>query len=158
MLTASPIRDDAGNVVGSAYIAWDITARKRLERQLAQAQKLESIGQLAAGIAHEINTPIQYIGDNARFLGDAFQDLFQAIGRNGKPAGARRGADSSPATLLECPPEDVDLDYLQQEVPAAVAQLEEGVANVARIVRAMKEFSHPGTHGEERRRYQPGAR
>ena len=144
MLTASPIRDDAGNVVGSAHIAWNITARKRLEWQLAQAQKLESIGQLAAGIAHEINTPIQYIGDNARFLGDAFQDLFRVIGRNGKPAASRPGSNGSAATVAECPPDDVDVDYLQQEVPVAIGQLEEGVAHVARIVRAMKEFSHPG--------------
>jgi PAS domain S-box-containing protein len=144
MLTASPIRDDAGHVVGSAHIAWNITARKRLEWQLAQSQKLESIGQLAAGIAHEINTPIQYIGDNAKFLSDAFQDLFRVIGRQGRQAGPQPGGNGSAATALECPPEDVDVDYLRQEVPVAIGQLEEGVAHVARIVRAMKEFSHPG--------------
>ena len=53
----------------------DVTERKALREQLLQAQKLESVGQLAAGIAHEINTPTQYIGDNVRFLKDAFQDL-----------------------------------------------------------------------------------
>ena len=144
LLTVSPIRDSAGNVIGSAHIAWNITERKRLERQLAQAQKLESIGQLAAGIAHEINTPIQYIGDNAKFLRDAFQDLFKVIGRRGGQAEPRPGVDGGAATAPECPPEDVDVDYLQQEVPAAIQQLEEGVGHVARIVRAMKEFSHPG--------------
>jgi len=144
MLTASPIRDDAGKVAGSAHIAWNITAGKRLERQLAQSQKLESIGQLAAGIAHEINTPIQYIGDNAKFLSDAFLDLFRVIGQPGRQAGSRPGPNGGAAAALECSAGDVDVDYLRQEVPVAIGQLEEGVAHVARIVRAMKEFSHPG--------------
>jgi signal transduction histidine kinase len=129
MVNVSPIRDQAGNVIGASHIAWDITERKRLERQLAQAQKLESIGQLAAGIAHEINTPIQYIGDNARFLQDALSDLHRVIAAQGQP-------DASAG--------DVDLEYLQQETPKAIQQLLEGVSQVARIVRAMKEFSHPG--------------
>ena len=129
LLTVSPIRDRAGAVVGAARVASDITRIKLLQRQLAQAQKLESIGQLAAGIAHEINTPIQYIGDNAKFLEEAFRDLVR---------------------LVEPPPEsglaalDIDVDYLRDEIPKALEQLLEGVSHVARIVRAMKEFSHPG--------------
>lgn len=144
ILTASPICDGAGNVAGAAFIAWNITERKCLERQLAQAQKLESIGQLAAGIAHEINTPIQYIGDNAKFLGDAFQDLFKLVGRLRKPAELPLGVERCPESPPEGLSEEVDVDYLQAEVPLAIAQLEEGVGHVARIVRAMKEFSHPG--------------
>ena len=77
LITLSPIRDGSGKVVSACSIAIDITERKLLERQLAQAQKLESIGQLAAGIAHEINTPIQYVGDNIRFLRDSFARLDQ---------------------------------------------------------------------------------
>jgi len=104
------------------------------ERQLAHKQKLESIGELAAGVAHEINTPIQYIGDNAKFLEDAFNDLvkFAEVGRAAGP----------PVT-----PELLDrtaLDYHRAEVPKALHELQDGAAQVARIVRAMKEFSHPG--------------
>jgi PAS domain S-box-containing protein len=141
LLTISPIRDRSGTILGMAHIAWDITQIKHLERQLAQTQKLESIGHLAAGIAHEINTPIQYIGDNGKFLEDAFQDLLKF---------ADCKADSSPKagdpTAL---PSERDLNngvlsYLRVEIPKAIEQLIEGVDQVARIVRAMKEFSHPG--------------
>ncbi len=109
----------------------DITERKLVERQHAQAQKLESIGQLAAGIAHEINTPIQYVGDNGMFLKQAFRDLLAVI-----DAGSGGVSESTGA---------VDLDYLRREVPLAIEQLLQGVDHVARIVRAMKEFSHPGS-------------
>jgi PAS domain S-box-containing protein len=60
-------------------LALDVTEQKMLEEQLKQAQKLESIGQLAAGIAHEINTPIQYIGDNTNFLATSFQDMNRVL-------------------------------------------------------------------------------
>jgi signal transduction histidine kinase len=105
----------------------DISSRKHLESQLAQAQKLESIGQLAAGIAHEINTPIQYIGDNGRFLDDAFRDLTPMLDLERQDAESRS-----------------DAEYLCIEIPKSIGQLLEGVEHVARIVRALKEFSHPG--------------
>lgn len=132
-------------------VARDITARLEAERarlrmevELRQVQKLESIGQLAAGIAHEINTPTQYIGDNTRFILESLGDLFRAI--------------DAVAALLEGPmppaPEDLravrktladaDLDYLRGELPKAAQQSLEGVARVSKIVGAMKEFSHPG--------------
>jgi PAS domain S-box-containing protein len=125
LATTSPTRDAGANVAGAAQVALDISELKTLQRQLSQAQKLESIGQLAAGIAHEINTPIQYIGDNAKFLEDAFQDIIGVLN----------------ARLSR---EQVDLNYLTAEIPTAITQLSEGVERVARIVRAMKEFSHPG--------------
>jgi PAS domain S-box-containing protein len=127
LLSASPIRNRAGEVMGTAYVVWDMTQLKLLQQQLAQAQKLESLGQLAAGIAHEINTPVQYIGDNVQFLSDAFQDLFRVI----EP-------QTSAAAV------DVDVAYLRGEIPKAIAQMQEGVDRVAGIVRAMKRFSHPG--------------
>ena len=111
----------------------DVTERRQLERQRAQAQRLESIGQLAAGIAHEINTPIQYIGDNAVFLEGAFGDLVNLF-ENSNP--------NLPAPQSGEPPEE--LSYLREEIPKAIQQIGEGAKQVARIVRAMKDFSHPG--------------
>ena len=127
----SPITGSGGEVMRLVCVFRDITERQRLESELAQAQKLESIGQLAAGIAHEINTPIQYIGDNGKFLEDAFRDLIRVVCPSTRPD------DSADVTAVE-------LEYLQEEIPKAIGQLLAGVDHVARIVRAMKEFSHPG--------------
>lgn len=117
----------------------DISARYALEEQLLRARKLESVGQLAAGIAHEINTPIQFIGDNARFLRDAFTQLIPVLTDYLKlmKSDACAGAKS----IVE----ESDLEYLREEIPKAVEQTLSGVERVARIVKAMKEFSHPGS-------------
>jgi PAS domain S-box-containing protein len=149
----APFRDDQGRIVGTFGISRDVSERKtaelehkRMEVQLRHAQKLESIGSLAAGIAHEINTPTQYIGDNTSFLGGALpgilaclqsqrQFLLHLKSRQALPA---EGAD----VLRQL--EDLELDYLVEEVPKAIRQTLDGVARVATIVNAMKYFSHPG--------------
>lgn len=124
-----------------------IAAVDVLTRRLALAQKLESIGELAAGIAHEINTPIQYIGDNTKFVQEAFgevssvlsacQDLLASIDGGGDVAASSQTVKTKLAAT--------DLAYVIDEVPAAITQTLDGVDRVANIVRAMKEFSHPGT-------------
>jgi len=141
------VTDAEGRMTGLLGIGTDITERKELERQLLQAQKLESIGQLAAGIAHEINTPIQYVGDNTRFLRDAFEDIVHVLGYCGKLDQAITEGRSLSQTVKEVKEavEEADLEYLREEIPKAIEQTMEGVGRVAAIVGAMKEFSHPGS-------------
>ena len=117
----------------------DVTERKRLQQMLHQAQKLESIGQLAAGIAHEINTPMQFIGDNTRFLAEAFHNLRTVLDAWRSPAAT--GSVRVEAEMIE---QRVDLAWILEEVPASLAHLQEGIQRVVEIVRAMKDFSHPG--------------
>lgn len=146
LITVSPIRDGSGNITGACAITSDITERKFLEHQLAQAQKLESIGQLAAGIAHEINTPIQYVGDNARFLQDAFIRLGRVFqGYEGLLGALQSGADFAPlVTDLQALVKATRVHDMLAEVPQSIEDSLEGIARVAEIVRAIKEFSHPG--------------
>lgn len=114
----------------------DVTDRKRLQQMLQQTQKLESIGQLASGIAHEINTPMQFIGDNTKFLTESFGSLCTVL-----DAWRSASTDGSAARAVE---QRVDLPWLMQEIPAALTHLQEGIDRVVEIVRAMKDFSHPG--------------
>lgn len=146
---------DAGDSVEFfSTIARDITEQKRLDKerslmeiQLRQALKLESIGQLAAGIAHEINTPTQYIGDNTRFVQDAFSELLGLLGQYEKLLAANEAGDVSQKLIAEVNAAlaKADLGYLIEEIPKAIAQSLQGVERVTKIVRAMKDFSHPGT-------------
>jgi PAS domain S-box-containing protein len=136
-----------GVVIRYEGMSEDITEGKLLRGQLLQAQKLESVGQLAAGIAHEINTPTQYIGDNVRFLKDAFQDLSNLLANYEKLLAAAQANTLSPETVQEVAAavERADAGYLLEEIPKAIAQTVEGITRVSKLVSAMKEFSHPGT-------------
>lgn len=120
----------------------EMAERKRMEGELAQAQKLEAIGHLAAGIAHEINTPAQYVGDNTRFLRDVFADVQTLLDDLERLLSAARAGDI-PAQLI-ADVRNAGLAYIREEAPRAIAQSLEGVERVASVVRAMKEFSHPG--------------
>jgi signal transduction histidine kinase len=141
-----PIHDEKGNVTSVILLVEDVTEKLAFERELRQTQKLEAIGQLAAGIAHEINTPIQYVGDNTNFLRDSFKDLLEAFSTYDRLLQAVKNQTVSDVlldTVEKCIGE-TDLPYLKEEIPRAIEQSLDGVRRVTEIVTAMRDFSHPG--------------
>ena len=132
-------------------IVRNITERKQseekrisLEVEVNQARKLEAVGSLAAGIAHEINTPIQFVGDNTNFIADSFKSMISLIeSYDGLWQEANAGGDlTSLDSKRVKAKENADLDYLKEEIPAAIEQTLDGVQRVTKIVRAMKDFAH----------------
>jgi len=152
-----PYREIDGSLTGCVHVARDITERKLaekerqlLEAQLLHSQKLESVGQLAAGIAHEINTPTQYIASNIDFLDEAFNDLIAFIEKiNSDLFSCNNSQLSNVLSNIKEAIEEADFEYLKEEIPLAIKQTREGVSKITSIVRAMKEFSHPGTKEKE---------
>jgi PAS domain S-box-containing protein len=123
----------------------EMQERERMAIELRLAQKLESVGRLAAGIAHEINTPIQYVGDSVAFLQTAAADLSALRAEYRRTI--ERLAENEPAQSVLPPLNDLearlDLEFLSAEMPKAFERTLDGVERVAAIVRAMKEFAHP---------------
>jgi PAS domain S-box-containing protein len=141
----SPILDADGKVVRMVAVCRDITERKAMEMELRQAQKLEAVGRLASGIAHEINTPIQFIGDHNSFVRDTFKSLLQLNGlyRNLVARAAEQGAFAEEIAAICAAEDDVDLPFLEKTLPSAFDAIADGVSRVAKLVMAMKEFGHP---------------
>ena len=162
----APIRDDTDHSAYYVGIGADITAKleqERLQRELQErlysemqerermlielrlAQKLESVGRLAAGIAHEINTPIQYVSDSVSFLQSAQSDLDGLLGAYRSAMQQVTNEESAREALatLKTQEQGLDLEFLWTEVPKAFARTLEGIERVASIVRAMREFAHP---------------
>ena len=118
---------EAANARLAQQLAW----RDRVETDIRVSQRLEAVGQLAAGIAHEINNPLQYVGDHLEFVTDSTAELLALVGR-------------LDAQLVENG-EAVDLPYMTRELPGALEAIQDGIHRITAIVRAMKELSHPGT-------------
>jgi two-component system NtrC family sensor kinase len=130
---------------GAIHIAIDIRDRKQLEMELHQAQKLESVGRLAAGVAHEINTPAQFVSDSVQFLKDGLRDLFALVARyrDLHRAVLDGGPVREEAAKVSAAERDADLEYLIEHVPGAIDRSIDGLGRVTAIVKSMKDFAHP---------------
>jgi PAS domain S-box-containing protein len=167
LTTKVPVKDVNGKAIGIIGIGRDITRRveaenrlrvaqeematemrerERMAIELRLAQKLESVGRLAAGLAHEINTPIQYIGDSVHFMRASFDDLTKLFLAYRNVAG--RCAKDDEETLKSLSELEIacDFEFLREEMPRAFERTFDGAQRVASIVRAMREFAHPGTN------------
>lgn len=124
-------------------LARELARRDRMEAELRLSQRLEAVGQLAAGVAHEINTPIQYVGDNLQFLAEATNELLRLIDQ--LAAIVTRAADPAIDRDVMDTIADADLAYLRTEAPRACESATHGIGRIASIVSALKELSHPGS-------------
>ena len=116
--------------------------KERMQTRLLQVQKMESVGQLAAGIAHEINTPAQFVGTNLDFVAESFQDVTLFVKEIEK---VLEKAPQEIRDKIHTAMEEMDWEYLSSEFPLAINQSQEGVERISSIVLAMKDFSHPGS-------------
>jgi PAS domain S-box-containing protein len=130
---------------GVVCVALDLRERKRLETELNLAQKLESVGRLAAGVAHEINTPIQFVNDSIQFVREAVSDLSHLIEKYRALHTHVQTVDPGAelAEQVSHTEDEVDVAYLLQNLPQALDRSLEGLGRVATIVRSMKEYAHP---------------
>ena len=152
MSSPSPIIGQDGDYQGSLEVLTDVTRLKQLELQLLTAKRLEAIGQLAGGVAHEINTPLQYVSGNLDFamtnlpriieLLGKYDDLLRRIEEGGESYQAARGE-------IEAFRREHDMEMVLAELPQALAESLHGAERVASFVRSIKRFAQ--TEGMGRR-------
>ena len=140
-------RDADGSALRAAGVLIDISEGKSLEETLLHSQKLEAIGRLAAGVAHELNTPLQYVSHNVTFLKEASTNVYPllAVCRDVAKAFDDGTVPRSLQTTFREALGEADASYFAEEVPKAIQESLSGLRSVSDIVLAMKEFSHPGT-------------
>lgn len=140
VVTVTPLLDDTASMTGCLLLGEDITEIKTLEAQLAQAARLEGLGQLAAGIAHEINTPIQYVGDSVTFLKESYENferILEFTTTNCAQQVHNFGTPCHLTVLLK----DADIDFIREEAPRTFTRIEQGLGKISSIIRAMNRFS-----------------
>jgi PAS domain S-box-containing protein len=145
---AEPVFDDNGHICGIDGMITEITCRKRAQKELDRTQMLQNLGRLTAGIAHEINTPIQFVGDNLHFLSNSFQhinELLKIYGDFNEIVISRPDGDESiPAAIekIAAFKEQTDMDFIVSEIPHAIEQTIDGINRVSTMIKAMRDFSH----------------
>ena len=140
----APIRV-GGQIVGAVMVAQEVTERKRAHAELVAGRHMALLGTLAAGVAHEINTPIQFIGDSIQFLRDATQDLLQLFEKVQELRQAAADGRPIEQVVIEAAQAEAeaDLPYLRENIPQAFERCVDGLKRVTTIVRSLKEFAHP---------------
>ena len=149
-VTVNPVRFPDGSGAGLLITGADVTQRRQTEEQLRQTQKLDAVGQLAAGIANEISNPAQSASENTVFIKDSWHALDGLLSQVRLLSREHRLGGVSPATIravVGCA-EEADLDDLMEETPKAIRQCLDGLERVSEVVRAMTEFSHPDPPGK----------
>lgn len=144
--TISPVMDEEGNILNYVGVKKDISRELALEKQLSQAQRLEAIGTLAAGIAHEINSPIQFLLNNTDFLMDVIKDFTVLTNGYKELTQQATGLDQmhSAVDRVRALEEELEPDYLSEEATRALQQNHSGIDRIAEIIRALKTFADPG--------------
>ncbi|TAL69915.1 MAG: hybrid sensor histidine kinase/response regulator [Bacteroidetes bacterium] len=145
-LEISEIKDVGAESKGTVLVFSDVSGAVRAQNQKALSQKMESVGQLASGIAHEINTPMQFIGDNTFFIKDAFDSLIKFV--KSVEGLINLDVQSDKEQLIQSYnnlKNENDIDYLTEEIPTAIERTQTGIQRVSKIVLAMKNFAHPSS-------------
>lgn len=138
--TIAPVKNKEGKIVNYVAIKQDISDKLQLEEKLRRSQKMEAIGILAAGIAHEINSPMQYILDNTRFLEDSVKDFIALVN-----ALSNHNFKCDPANCAEIKRlvQNLDINFLKLEIPQAITENIVGIGKIRTIISALKDFSFP---------------
>jgi len=145
---AVPIFDDGGHICGIDGMIKEVTCRRRAQRELDRTQMLQNLGRLTAGIAHEINTPIQFVGDNLHFLSNSFHSISELLEMyNSFKETVTAGSDSDETIRTEIEKivnfkEQADMDFITSEIPQAIVQAIDGIDRVSTMIEAMRDFSH----------------
>lgn len=142
-----PLRDN-DHVVGAVVLAQDVSELKRSQAEVAGARQLAAVGSVAAGVAHEINTPLQFVNDSVHFLRDASREIFQVVDKLQEVRRLTADGPTAPGlaeaiAVSVCAEEEADLAHLRENVSNAFARCIDGAARIATIVGSMKEFAHP---------------
>ena len=136
------LQDEEGQPTGLVCTALDLSERKLLEAQLVQSEKLASIGELAAGVAHEINNPMGFISSNLGTLGEYIEDLTGLLSAYALLQASSDDDRDGIAKQIRKKEEELDLDFVMEDVGNLLSESKEGAARVRKIVQNLREFSH----------------